>query len=428
MRLLSACYATCPLNHQVMTINLLDTFRENILEYNKNENLSKIGLSSLEQTITTLKNFFDTKNFIFNDSEGYNSFEAQRNYIQYNIFQSRGSIGCAQNILELAAVIYYFSSNAKDIELVSKKLKKKKSQINSNQLKNNLFELYLSIILENSGIRVKIDDNDKFRQLDITTYFNGKNVVFECKSLDLSAIEEAVVKLTSFLFFNHNKLIHKKIDYKDIYKLSNIIVIFSEKFDHIEIAVNKSIEIIKNYFKNKHLSNTTSLIINPFVPLIGEAKMVIEPFDSKIAEYYAELFKGKGYYIRYSSILFEGKNIPQLILDIQVNYEKKDINTRILDSIKDKQDQHKSTTYDHLVIAIEYENIYGIRERVSIDNLNIEAIKKRLKANQICLFIVKDNEGDKLLKRESVVISHIPNDPLVRMLSDLNYERLIIHN
>lgn len=413
-----------------MEINLLDQFRDNANRFQFNGTLRdsiRFNPVQIELAIQNLKDFFTEEAFILNANNVKKdklSFNAYENWVVYHLSQSNSSVGSILLILEISSIIYYFSSSEENKSLLQSKLKTKKGQVNINQFRDNLFELYCGIILKTGDFgEVTIDENTQHdKPLDALIIRNGKRIVVECKILNDTKTEALLMEMVTFCMDFHPALIRKYLT--DQKKLNSIpqtfywIVRDKEKLKEAkELLYSALREYQRNAFKEKAIGTNVKSVTKSGNESI--CSIVIEPHKIGLYEAYLGFFKDDDLGIRYQGFYRNGIKNKEFIYDFECKFQKTSIEERIIKAIKKKQEQHKSSLFDTLIIFLEYENFYGFRTPIHLQSVNIDRIKGIIHDNEIIFIIHKDSGNQGEIIRRSLIIYKSQND-LTQKLQSLN--------
>lgn len=416
-----------------METNYLEQFKSNV-QYASDKYLLSFKPEQIDFCIQILKNFFSEEYFILKQSTSETNItglKANKNWIIYNLAQTAEYPGTILNVLEISCLLYYFSQNEKDQDLLKKKFKKNNNEINNDQIRSNLFELYVSAILEKGKFKVSIDDNTyPNKPLDILVDNNGKQYVVECKTLSEALIEDEISEMIGFISASYKQILEtNNSNYKYMRALP------TSSFWRIKDKAK--ITEAKNCFKDLFLAYYTDLkealendghINVPYTQNkeIEDYSINIEPFKEDLFEAYDGLLQPYPVWLKYKFFMQQKGDFCYPGINIDSAYIPKPIEERIKKSIEEKKEQHKNHNSDGLIIFLEYENYVGIRPTINLDSINANRIKGILHDNQVVCVVHKDTNNKENINRRMVVIAKDETTPVYNTLKNLNLNPFIV--
>jgi len=413
-----------------MKVNLLDTFKANVLRLKfdpKNKDSYVFDSSQVDFTLKVLKDFFSESKFIVHQNLSqveHSGLKARFNWLEYQL--SQYSVGSVLLVMEISAIIHYFSNRPADIELLTNKLKTKNGRINDRELRMTIFELHTAIILEKAGLKINIDDHiSPNKPLDISINTNSEKIIVECKTINETQLEDQIIDISSYCIASYTKLIEQnKSNFKLLQYLP--VTLYMVLKDHSKAKKAKILfkETLLKYQNDIGLVAKGEKEINVPYHLSDEevCSIIIEPYKPGLYETYTGFF-GENTGFRFRLFPRSTHNGSYFVNNLEFIYTPKSLENRIKKSIEEKQEQHKDTD-TRKVYFLEYENYVGFRVPFRFDEKSFSRIKGKLKPNEITCLIHKDSTKNNLTRR-MLVISNNENDPLVKVLKNVDLNPFI---
>lgn len=294
----------------------------------------------------------------------------------YKILTSK-NISSFFQLLEITESLNYYN-NLTEKEKKAFRLYKKNNSINTDELENILFEIFINFKLSKQGLDPCCTDsytteNGIEKPLDSSFYFNNKKYLVECTKL-YSQNFNLLSKLAKYIVESFRK------------RGTNQNISADEMFcGYIAIKANRNLEkfihqaekdfqdLFKNYFhsfndKKKDLIQLPKPIDNK------DYELKIEPnFENKYENKYPTKLSKFDHYVKFQ-MKVENFETNKITANIHFKTTYKDITNFICEKIKRKISQHKSAK-ENKIIFIEIENTEYLDKYTNLIPLTIENIK-----------------------------------------------------
>ena len=334
------------------------------------------------------------KDFFPTDTYTQNANIPPKNFLVELLIQRNES--SFKSLLEIYRILkYYIEHPDKD----SIRLKNNEGQVNFNEFRERLFELYVNMLFNENQLTTRIDENylvenSVVKPIDSVLYFCGEKYLIECTMINISKVSKF-----NNLCTNIQKSISRFSKDFHISEIFNCYIGFKDKKISKPLyhkAYEEFNALLKSYFADYR--NNPNKTIKPLYKKTAEEYEIILQSDYLAIQEANEEFQNR--FPNY--ILINNENVDNLsglfkqVYHLRIDHS--DLKDKITRKIKEKKVQHSKAPHPNRIIVIGAETIL-FDKSVKYRNPDLKEIirqidfERSLKQGITVLFLIKEYAG-----------------------------------
>lgn len=405
-------------NKQVEVFKYLEKFKSHyfLWRFRRFFYGSNIFEQDIDKAIEVLSGFFPTEYFDIIKQpirQNLDTYKPERNWLVHHLAQSENNFGSFMLILEIANIIDFYFKQEKLNVILHNKLKYNKL-INDRGLVGSLFELYVGMRLIEMGFSIEqeasVPGDIDCKPIDLIVNISNERYLIELTRLNQSEGLDSIVSTFYDLASapirikpKNNVQYGRNINLCGFIKFGNT-KMTSKEVNALRITLNEKLK----YFDPSEAIENNSYESN---------SIVIENYDKEKIDFYKEILKTMRY-----SIIFKihGKKKDGFItynLILELSIGKNDWEEKLLNALKHKQKQHKSSVLKNKIFVIEVDNYLGWNIQFDVNKINKSRFDNIIKENETLIIIEKNSKPNNIYRRALLIgQKNIEIDKIIRGL------------